>query len=72
MTIANMKQEDKDNYDRHFQSFLSKIIEVAKYTPKEKYLYPVMEGVPFNDLEVALDLVVMERAKRKANDNNGQ
>ena len=72
MTIANMKQEDKDNYDRRFQSFLLKIIEVAKYTPKEKYLYPVMEGVPFNDLEVALDLVVMERAKRKANDNNGQ
>jgi hypothetical protein len=69
MTIANMKQEDKDNYDRRFQSFLSKMIEVAKYAPKERYLYPVMEGVPFKDLEVTLDLVVMEHAKRKANDN---
>lgn len=69
MTIANMKPEEKSLYDLRFQTFLFKIVDVAKYSPKEKYLYPIMNGVPFRDLEVALDMAVQERAKRKANDN---
>ncbi|PZQ45332.1 MAG: hypothetical protein DI551_07680 [Micavibrio aeruginosavorus] len=69
MTIANMKPEEKSLYDLRFQTFLFKIVDVAKYSPREKYLYPIMNGVPFRDLEVALDMAVQERAKRKANDN---
>lgn len=70
MTIANLKPEDKDYYDKRFQSFLSKMIDIAKFQPKEKYLYPIMEGVPFKDLEATLELAALERAKRKANDNS--
>lgn len=67
--IANLKPEDRDRYDADFQAFLEKIVTVAKFTPRHKYLYPVMDGVPFKDLNVALDLAVMQRAKKKANDN---
>lgn len=69
MTIANMKPEEKSLYDLRFQTFLFKIVDVAKYSPREKYLYPIMNGVPFRDLEVALDMAVQERAKRRSNDN---
>lgn len=69
MTIANMKPEEKSLYDLRFQTFLFKIVDVATYSPREKYLYPIMSGVPFRDLEVALDMAVQERAKHKANDN---
>ena len=69
MTIANMKPEEKSQYDQRFQTFLFMIVDVAKYSPKEKYLYPIMNGVPFRDLEVALEMAVQERAKRKSNDN---
>ncbi len=72
MMIANLKPEDKDTYDKRFQTVLSKIVDVAKFTPRERYLYPIMEGVPFKDLEVALDMAVMERAKRKVNDNESK
>lgn len=67
--IANMKPEDRDQYDTRFHSFLSRIGEVAGYHPRHKYLYPIMEGVPFRDLEVALEMAVAERMKYKANDN---
>lgn len=70
MTIANMKPEERDRYDADFQAFLEKIITVAKFTPREKYLYPVMNGVPFKDMSVALDIAVMEHKKKKANDNH--
>lgn len=69
MTIANMKPEEKSLYDLRFQTFLFKIVDVAKYSPREKYLYPIMNGVPFRDLEVALDIAVQEHAKHRANDN---
>ncbi len=69
MNIANLKREDKDIYDKRFQSFLAKMIDVAKYHPKEKYLYPIMDGVPFRDMEVALDFAVQLRTTSKANDN---
>ncbi len=70
MMISNLKPEDHIEYDAAFQAFLEKIISVAKYAPREKYLYPIMQGVPFKDLNVALDMAVLERGKRKANDNS--
>lgn len=68
MMTANLKPEERDAYDQRFQAFLANIIEVAGY-PRKKYLYPIMNGVPFKDLEVALDMAILERLKRKANDN---
>lgn len=66
---ANLKPEEREEYDKRFQNFLFKIVDVAGYRPRRKYLYPIMEGVPFKDLEVALDMAMIERAKCKANDN---
>lgn len=67
--IANLKPEDRDRYDLRFQEFLARMVEVAGYSPRQKYLYPIMEGIPFKDLEVALEIAVAERMKHKANDN---
>jgi hypothetical protein len=64
-----LKPEEKESLDKQFYDFLSKCIAVAGYKPREKYLYPVMRGVPFRDLDVAFDMAVMDRAKHKANDN---
>ena len=69
MMISNLKPEEREGYDAAFQVFLEKIIAVAKYAPREKYLYPIMQGVPFKDLNVALDMAILERGMRKANDN---
>ena len=69
MTIANMKPEEKSQYDERFQAFLYKMVEVAKYNPRERYLYPIMSGVPFKDMEVALDMAMQQRGKRQTNDN---
>ncbi|MFA5593268.1 MAG: hypothetical protein WC989_08145 [Micavibrio sp.] len=66
---SNLKPEEQDSYDKRFQNFLFKIIDVAKFKPKEKYIYPIMDGVPFKDLEVALDMAVLKRGQRKTNDN---
>lgn len=70
MMIANFKQEDTAAYDARFQKFLKQIIEVAGYAPRRTYIYPIMDGIPFKDLEVALDMAVLERMAEKANDNN--
>lgn len=66
---ANLRPEEKDQYDARFHEFLSRMITVAGYRPRWKYLYPVMEGVPFKDLEVALELAEAAYAKYTANDN---
>lgn len=67
MMITNMPEEEKISMDARFRSFMVKMLTVARYAPKEQYLYPIMSGVPFRDLEVALDLALLERSK--ANDN---
>lgn len=53
---TGMKPEQQAQYDRRFQTFLRKLGRTARYQPREIYLYPIMDGVPFQDLEVALDL----------------
>jgi hypothetical protein len=68
MTLI-LKPEEKEALDKQFYDFLSKCIAVAGYKPRAEYLYPIMRGVPFKDLEVAFDMAVMEHANRKANDN---
>ena len=70
MMYSNMSPDEKDKLDKGFQTFMEKMMAVAKYKPKEKYLYPIMRGVPFRDLEVALDLASLERAT--VNDNKDE
>lgn len=41
-------------YDMRFRTFLRQIIGVSQMKPKEKYLYSIMDGVPFKDLETAI------------------
>ena len=41
-------------YNARYLRFLRDIKSVSKMTPKEQYLYRVMDGVPFKDLETAL------------------
>lgn len=67
--IANMKQGEKELYDKRFQAFLSKIVDVAKYNPRYRYLYPIMNAATFKGLETPLDIAIIHRSKRKANDN---
>jgi hypothetical protein len=63
-----MKQPDqKKHYEQRYQSFLIKITQAGQYTPRARYLYPLMDGVPFKDLEVALDMLAI--AHKKTNDN---
>ena len=66
---ANLKPDEKDQYDARFHAFLSRMIEVASYRPRAQYLYPLMGGVPFKDLEVALDIAHAAYIKHTANDN---
>lgn len=44
----------KVEYDRRFRMFLKQIISVSRMNPKETYLYPLMDCVPFKDLETAI------------------
>lgn len=49
--ISEMK---KMEYDMRFRSFLRQIIGVSRMKPKERYLYSLMDSVPFKDLETAI------------------
>lgn len=44
----------KMEYDIRFRTFLRQIIGVSRMQPKEAYLYRIMDGVPFKDLETAI------------------
>lgn len=44
----------KMEYNMRFRSFLRQIVGVSRMKPKEKYLYRIMDGVPFKDLETAI------------------
>lgn len=64
--FRDVTPEERESYDQRFETFLFKLDAVANYRPREKYLYPVMDGVPFNDFEVALDIAALFYTK--AND----
>jgi hypothetical protein len=44
----------KMEYDMRFRAFLRQIIGVSRLKPKEKYIYSLMDSVPFKDLETAI------------------
>lgn len=63
-----MDKDENKKYGRIFERFLTDLRDVAHLNPREKYLYPVLKGVPFQDFHVALQMVV--KANRKVvNDN---
>ena len=65
-----MKTADKQQtYDVRFYKFLRSIIRVSAMKPKEKYLYPMMDGVPFKDLETAILMAHIEHDDA-TNDND--
>lgn len=49
-----MSEVKKIEYEMRFRVFLRQIIGVSRMKPKEKYLYSLMDGVPFKDLETAI------------------
>lgn len=63
-----MLEIQKTEYDLRFAHFLEQIISVGKMKPREKYLYPIMNGVPFQDLEVAL-MMAQAAFSHATNDN---
>ena len=67
-----MKTADKQHlYDVRFYKFLRGIISASAMKPKEKYLYPMMDGVPFKDLETAILMAHIEHDD-VTNDNDAK
>lgn len=66
-----MKPADKQQtYDVRFYKFLRGIISVSAMKPKDRYLHPLMDGVPFKDLETAILMAHIEHEGNATNDND--
>lgn len=63
-----MSEDMKKQYDLRFRHFIREIIVVSRMKPKEKFLYRIMEGVPFQDLETALMMAKIDFGEAE-NDN---
>ncbi len=55
-------------YDVRFRHFIREITVVSRMKPKEKFIYRIMDGVPFKDLETAILMAKIEYGEAK-NDN---
>lgn len=55
-----MSKDLKKHYDLRFRHFIREITGVSRMKPKEKYLYRIMDGVPFKDLETAIIMTKMD------------
>ncbi len=55
-------------YSMRYRSFVKKLSNIKRMMPKEKYLFPLMDGVPFKDLEVAI--ILCEMAYDEATNDN--
>lgn len=67
-----MSEDMKKRYNVRFRCFIREITVVSRMKPKEKYLYRIMDGVPFKDLETAILMAKIdyeEKAKGTVNDN---
>jgi hypothetical protein len=58
--IRDSKNRD---YDVRLQSFLKQIMEIARMTPQDRYLHPLMNSVPFQDLETAMMIIDIDHKK---------
>lgn len=67
-----MNEEMKKRYDVRFRHFMREMTAVSRMTPKEKYLYRMMDGVPFKDLETAILMAKIDhkgQIEEMVNDN---
>ena len=65
-------EEIKKRYDARFRHFVREIIVVSRMNPKEKFLYRIMDCVPFKDLETAILMAKIDYDEKMAdivNDN---
>lgn len=58
----------KLEYDMRFRAFMRQMFAVNRMKPKESYLYRLIDGVPFKDLETAILIAHIEYDKNAAND----
>lgn len=68
-----MTDDMKKRYDVRFRIFIREITGVSKMRPREKFLYRIMDGVPFKDLETAILMVKIDYGQKIdeiINDNN--
>jgi len=65
---AKMTSSEKRAYDVKFATFLNKLLHVAKLTPRERFLYPVIRGVAYQDFDTALDIALKQRFKKVLQD----
>jgi hypothetical protein len=68
-----MSEDMKKQYDVRFRHFIREITAVSRMNPKEQYLYRIMDGVPFKDLETAIVMMKIDHGKKMGdtiNDNN--
>lgn len=59
-------------YDVRFRHFIREITVVSRMKPKEKFIYRIMDGVPFKDLETAILMAKIDYDEKMAdivNDN---
>lgn len=56
----------KKRYDARFRHFVREIIVVSRMNPKEKFLYRIMDGVPFKDLETAILMAKIDYDEKMA------
>lgn len=60
-----MPGNQKSAYDLRLCTFLDDIARIGRMTPREKYLHPLMDSVPFKDLETAILMTGMEHEKSR-------
>jgi hypothetical protein len=68
-----MSEDMKKQYDFRFRHFIREIIVISRMNPKEKFLYGIMDGVPFKDLETALMMAKIDYGQKMdetVNDNS--
>lgn len=68
-----MNEDIKKRYDVRFRLFIREITRVSKMKPKEKFLYRIMDGVPFKDLETAIMMAKIDyslKMEETVNDNH--
>ena len=66
---TRMSNSERREMDLRFQSFLIEFTRISLMEPRERFLHPIMRGVPFCDLETALMMANIDYAKA-ANENS--
>lgn len=64
-----ISEETRKSYERRFRRFIREISIVNRMKPKERYIYRIMDGVPFKDLETALMMAKIDFRTDTANEN---